>query len=70
VPYFRYEKVDTHHRVPDAFTADPAQDRTVLSLGAAWKPLPNAVWKVDYQLHSNEAETGVDQLNVALGWLF
>jgi hypothetical protein len=70
LPYVRYERVNTHSDVPRGFTADPAVDQTVLSLGVAWKPLANAVWKVDYQLHSNEAETGVDQLNVALGWLF
>lgn len=70
IPYVRYERVDTHASVPDGFTADPARDLTVVSLGAAWKPLTNIVWKLDYQIHSNEAETGVDQFNAALGWLF
>ncbi len=70
VPYVRYERVNTQDEVPDGFTANPANDRTAVSLGASWKPLPNIVVKGDYQLHSNEAETGVNQLNVALGYLF
>lgn len=70
IPYARYEQVNTHASVPDGYVADPARDQTVLSVGVAWKPLTNVVWKADYQIHSNEADTAVDQLNVALGWLF
>jgi len=70
VPYVRWERLNTQDEVPDGFSADPANDRSVLSLGAAWKPIPQFILKTDYQIHSNEADTGVDQFNVALGWLF
>jgi hypothetical protein len=32
--------------------------------------MPNISLKADYQIVSNEAETGVNQLNVNLGYLF
>jgi hypothetical protein len=32
--------------------------------------MPNISVKADYQILSNEADTGVDQLNVNLGYLF
>jgi hypothetical protein len=35
-----------------------------------WKPLLNVSLKADYQITSTEAETGVNQLNVNLGYLF
>jgi hypothetical protein len=70
LPYVRYERLDTQDRVPDGFLADPANDRSFVTLGAMWKPVPNVSLKADYQLVSNEAETGVNQLNVNLGYLF
>ncbi len=70
IPYLRHERVDTQREVAAGFSADPANDRTITSLGLAWKPVPQVVAKLGYQLHSNRAETGLDQLNVQLGWLF
>ena len=70
VPYVRYEQLDTQDKVPAGFTASPASDRRVVTLGAMWKPLPNVSLKADYELVSNQAETGVNQLNVNLGYLF
>jgi hypothetical protein len=70
IPYARYEAVNTQRDVAAGFTADPANDLTVTSLGVAWKPAPQVVWKLDYQFHSDAADRGLDQWNVALGWLF
>ena len=70
LPYVRYEAINTQHEVPDGFSADPANDRRIVTLGAAWRPLPNISVKADYQILSDEADTGVNQLNVNLGYLF
>lgn len=70
IPYATFERVNTQMALADGFSENPANDLTVASLGLAWKPAPQVVWKVDYQLHSNEAETGVNQLNMQIGWLF
>jgi hypothetical protein len=70
VPYLRYESLNTQAEVPEGFSASPATDRSLWVVGAQWKPDPNAVLKMDYEIHSNEAETGVNQFNVAIGYLF
>jgi hypothetical protein len=70
VPYVRYEQLNTQDRVPGGFASDPANERRLITLGAMWKPLPNIALKTDYQITSTEAETGVNQLNVNLGYLF
>ncbi len=70
LPYLRLEQVNTQAEVPEGTTANPATDRTVVSVGGAWKPVPGAILKADYQIHSNGADTGVNQFNVAVGYLF
>ncbi|MGI9040618.1 MAG: hypothetical protein ACR2HK_05865 [Gemmatimonadales bacterium] len=70
VPYVRYEQLNTQDRVPAGFLANPANDRRFVTLGAMWKPLPNVSLKADYQVIGNDAETGINQLNVNLGYLF
>jgi len=69
-PYVRYERVNTQRSVPSDYAADPANDLRVTSLGIAWKPVPQIVGKAGYQIHESEAETGVNQFNVQIGWLF
>jgi len=69
-PYLRYEQVNTQDRVPDGFAADPANHRRIVTVGGMWKPLPNVSLKADYQIVRNEADAGVNQLNVNLGYLF
>lgn len=70
LPYLRFERLNTQDQVPDGFEVNPANDRTIVSVGAQVLPIPNIVLKADYQIHSTEADTGVDQFNVALGYLF
>lgn len=70
VPYLRYELVNTQDRVPTGFAANPANDRRIVSVGAAWRPIGNIAVKVDYQFQHNEARTGISQLNANLSYLF
>ena len=70
IPYVRYERVNTQRGVASGFSANPATDLTVTSIGAAWRPISQAILKLDYQIHSTAADTGVNQLNASLGWLF
>jgi hypothetical protein len=69
-PYVRYEKVDTQHRVPAAFTRALAQDGTFRTFGVDVKPIRNVVIKTEYQWITNEAATGRNQFNVNLGYAF
>jgi len=70
IPYVRWEQLDTQRSVPDGYSRNPANDRESLTLGLAWKPFPQAVLKADYQDYDNGAGTGLDQFNVALGYIF
>jgi hypothetical protein len=70
VPYLRYSELDTQHEVPEGYASDPAKDRSILTLGLAFYPHSQVVFKGDYELQRNEAETGVDQWNLALGFLY
>ena len=70
IPYVRYERVNTQRGVARGFSANPATDVTVTSIGAAWRPIPQAIAKLGYQIHSTAADTGVNQFNASLGWLF
>ncbi len=50
--------------------ANPANDVELLTVGLSYSPIPEVVWKLDYQDFENGADTGVDQLNVAFGYVF
>jgi hypothetical protein len=69
-PFVRYESLDTQAEVPAGTVADPANDRTVHTVGVHYRPIPNLALKADWQGFSNNAGTGVDRVNLALGWLF
>ena len=70
VPYLRYEYLDTQAEVPEGFSVNPARERTAILVGASWKPVPQVAVKGDYQIHSNEAETGRNQFALVLSYLF
>ena len=69
-PYLRWERLNTQESVPDGFSANPATDTTIRTLGIEYKPITQLVVKVDYQDTSNEADTGFSQFNVGMGYVF
>jgi len=69
-PFARYEKVNTQSSMVPGIAAAPVNEVEAISLGLAWRPIPQAALKVARQLLSNGAETGIDQWNVQLSWLF
>jgi len=69
-PYVRYESLDTQRSVPRGFTRNPANDQSIFTLGFAFKPISQTVVKVDWQNVDNEAGTGINQWNIALGYIF
>lgn len=69
-PYARWEVYNTQDDVPAGFTANRANDVEILTLGFAFKPIDQLIFKVDHQNIDNEAGTGTDQFNALLGWIF
>jgi cell division protein FtsB len=70
VPFARWEQFDTQDEVPSGFARNPANDVRLWTFGLQYRPIPQVVVKLDYQDVQDEARTGVDQWNLALGWLF
>ncbi|MGK2856546.1 MAG: hypothetical protein ACSLFQ_05010 [Thermoanaerobaculia bacterium] len=70
IPYYRYEEFNTQKDVPAGYTVNPANDVEISTFGIAWKPIPQAVIKVDYQDIDDGANKGVNQVNAALGYIF
>ena len=69
-PYVRYEQVDTQHRMPAGFERSLSTDSTWFTFGIELKPNPGIVLKVDHAWVSNDADSGVNQFNVNLGYAF
>lgn len=69
-PFFRWERYDTQQRVPQGFAKNPANSRTEYVVGLTYKPIPQVVVKGDWQNVNNQANTGVNQVNFALGYIF
>ena len=70
MPYVRYEQVDTQDRMPAGFERSLSTDNTFVTVGVELKPIPNVVVKIDHAWVSNDADTGVNQLNVNMGYAF
>jgi hypothetical protein len=69
-PYVRYEQVDTQDRMPEGIERSLATDNTFVTLGVELKPISNVVVKVDHAWVSNDADSGVNQFNVNMGYAF
>lgn len=69
-PYVRYEQLDTQRSVPAGFSRNPANDQKILTYGIQFRPIPQTVIKADYQNFDNEADTGLNQWNIGIGYIF
>jgi hypothetical protein len=69
-PYLRWEQINTQEDVPDGWSANPANDEQLLTLGLAYQPIEQLIFKAEYQNIDNEASTGVDQFNLQMGYIF
>jgi hypothetical protein len=70
IPYIRYERLDAQQAVVAGAPKDGGQDRTLLTMGVAFKPIPQVAVKADWTRDENRARTGRDQVSLALGYTF
>jgi uncharacterized small protein (DUF1192 family) len=70
IPFARWESYNLQARVPAGFAADPANEVKSLTVGLAYRPFDSVVFKADYQNYQNRARTGLDEVHVALGYIF
>jgi len=71
IPFFRFEKYNTHASVEDGTTMDPSLNRSDLTFGLGWKPASGAMLKIDYQvLQNEETSTSRQQINAGIAVWF
>jgi hypothetical protein len=70
MPYVRYEQLDTQRSVPTGFSRNPANDQKIFTYGIQFRPISQTVIKVDYQDADNEADSGLNQWNIGIGYIF
>ena len=70
LPFVRMETLDTQARVPTGYSRSGSKDTDILTFGFAFQPIDRLIFKIDHQDWSNAADTGVDQWNLAMGYLF
>jgi hypothetical protein len=70
MPFVRWETVDTQISVPNGYTLNGADLIHEIDAGIAYKPIPQLVFKADYQWFLMGDNSGVDQWNVAMGYVF
>lgn len=76
IPFFRYERYDLNDEVSSNFgtagngVRDESLDRTNYLIGVNYKPLPRIVFKGEYAQKENEAESGINEYSVAMGYTF
>ncbi|ACG73523.1 conserved hypothetical protein [Anaeromyxobacter sp. K] len=69
-PFVRVERYDLHDRVPAGGVRNPGLDRTAVTAGLTFKPIPTVVLKADWQRRDPKAGSATDQVNVGAGFVF
>ncbi len=70
IPFVRYESLQLQKQVASGVAPDPANDRTYLTFGLDYKPIPQVVVKADFTKSGNKAKTAQDQFNLGIGYNF
>ncbi|MBE0643994.1 MAG: hypothetical protein IH600_07930 [Bacteroidetes bacterium] len=66
----RYERYNTQAKVT-GFTANDAYDRTEITAGITYKPVPDVAFKIDYQLFDDARDADAKgQFNAGVGYAF
>ncbi len=69
--FTRFDLADTQHKMPSGVSRDPAGDRTEVTIGVSFYPIPNLVLKADCQIRQDETSNDLDNLlNLGVGWQF
>jgi len=70
VAFVRYEDFNTQESVPTGFTADPANDRQVLTTGLAYYPIPDVAVKADVESWEDGTDASGTRVNLGVGYQF
>lgn len=70
VPFLRWERLNAQQSVVPGVLVLGENDQAVLTVGVNYRPIPNVAVKADVQTFKDRAQTGRDQINLALGFYF
>jgi len=70
VLFGRYEDFNTQHKMPAGFAGSAANDRNTITTGVSYLPIPQVAIKADYMFNWNQANAGVDQFNLGVGFYY
>lgn len=70
VAFLRYEDFNTQESVPTGFTADPANDRQVMTAGLAYFPIPDVAVKADLESWEDGADDDGSRFNLGVAYQF
>lgn len=70
IPFVRMEQLNTQEEAAAGFTADPANDLDIVTVGLNFKPIDEVVIKLEHQFIENGNHEKLDQTNLALGYIF
>lgn len=71
--FARLEKYNTQAKMPEGFSPNNLYNRTEITMGLTYKPIYNAVAKIDLQLLSNRQDgfkKNIKQINFGIGYYF
>jgi hypothetical protein len=69
-PFFRYEYLDTQHKVASGFSKNQSRDFDLLVAGLSFKPIPQVVIKIDYRDFRAKKGSLRDEFQASIGFVF
>lgn len=70
-PFFRYESLDSHAKVPTGFARNASLDKTVYTAGLSYRPVPEVALKLDYRnFETDGGKETADEVAVGVGFAF
>jgi len=68
--FVRYETFNTQAKVTEGLSADPANDRSVTTVGINYRPWPKVVFKADYQFRDNKGGGERNRVEFGAGFVY
>ena len=69
-PFLRHESYDLQRDRPNGFTATGMFDVRVTTVGLAYQPNPNLIFKADFQNYDSLDHSRPNQFNLGMGYIF
>jgi hypothetical protein len=70
IPFLRWERLNTQDEVAEGYLANPAYDQRIVTAGLSYLPIDQLVIKLDFVESRNEDQTGVDRIELGMGYVF